>query len=182
MKQISDRASRARALAVCQRGGPTLEFALVAPMLIALIVGVIYTALIFLAQQGLDTAAETAGRLVMTGQAQSGALTQSQFQTQACAALPRYLPCAGHLFVDVQTVSSGNYADASTSAVTLTYNADGTVGNTFNFSMGARGDLVVVRLMYLLPMTNGPFGLQLTNQSDGNRMITAASVLKTEYY
>jgi len=182
MEQNSDRAPQGRSLAACQRGGPTLEFALVAPMLIALIVGVVYTALIFLAQQGLDTAAEAAGRLVMTGQAQSSALTQSQFQTQACAALPRYLPCAGHLFVDVQTVTSGNYADASTSAVALTYNTNGTVSNTFNFALGGRGDLVVVRLMYLLPMANGPFGLQLTNQTGGNRMITAASVLKTEYY
>ena len=168
-------------LAACERGGPALEFAFVAPMTIALIVAVIHTALIFLAGQGLQSAAEAAGRLVMTGQAQ-GTLTQAQFQAKACAALPGFMPCAGRLFVDVQVVSSGNFADATLGAVALTYDSKGAVSNSFTFNTGGRGDIVVVRLMYLWPVVNGPFGLSLSNQPGGNRMITAASVLKTEYY
>jgi hypothetical protein len=66
--------------------------------------------------------------------------------------------------------------------VALTYDSKGAVSNSFTFNTGGRGDIVVVRLMYLWPVVNGPFGLSLSNQPGGNRMITAASVLKTEYY
>ncbi len=171
-----------RALLRCQRGGPAMELSLVAPMVLALLLAILHTALIFTANQALETAAEAAGRLVMTGQAQQSGWTQAQFQAQACAALPKFMPCAGRLYVDVAPVSSGNFSDAQTGAVALTYGASGAVNTTFSYSVGSRGDIVVVRLMYLWPTVNGPFGLSFVNQQGGNRMLTAASVLKTEYF
>lgn len=161
------------------RAAVALEFALVAPMLIALILAVLNTAMIFLAQQGLETAAENGGRIIMTGQAQQGSMTQTQFKTAACASLPPFLQCS-RLYIDVAAVSS--FSDATLGAPTFTYDSSGNVSNSFSYSTGARGGIVVARLMYLWPTSNGPFGLKLTNTSGGNRMLMATSVLKTEYY
>jgi Flp pilus assembly protein TadG len=167
------------ALWACQRGGPLVEFALFGPMVIALLLGILHTALIYMAQQGLQSAADMAGRVVMTGQAQQAGMTQAQFKSAACAALPPFMSC-NRLYIDARTVTS--FASANTGAVTLTYNSSGAVTNTFSYDLGGRDDIVLVRLMYLWPVANGPFGLNLTNQQGGNRMLAAASVLKTELY
>ena len=161
------------------RGAVALEFALVAPMLIALILGILNTALIFLAQSGLETAAENAGRIIMTGQAQQAGMTQAQFKTAACASLPPFLAC-NRLYIDVASVS--NFSDATLTTPTFTYDKNGNVTNSFGYATGARGSIAVVRLMYLWPTSNGPFGLQLTNTSGNNRLLQSTSVLKTEYY
>ncbi|KAG5734291.1 hypothetical protein E4T56_gene7460 [Termitomyces sp. T112] len=100
-----------RALANCRRGAALVEFALVMPAVLALVLATLHTALIYLAQEGLETAAESAGRLIMTGQAQQGGLTQSAFKTAACNSLPPFLTCS-RLYVDVTTVS--NYSTAVT--------------------------------------------------------------------
>jgi Flp pilus assembly protein TadG len=83
----------------CTRGGPIIEFAMVAPAAIALLLAVLHVALIYLAQEGLETAAETSARLIMTGQAQQSAMSQSDFKAAACKALPPFLTC-DHLYVD----------------------------------------------------------------------------------
>ena len=179
---VNRTAIRGRRFAILRgdaRGAVALEFALVAPMLIALIVGILNTSLIFLAQSGLETTAENAGRIIMTGQAQQGALTQAQFKTAACASLPPFLTCS-RLFIDV--VSVNNFSDATLTTPTFTYYKNGNVTNTFSFSTGTRGAIAVVRLMYLWPTSNGPWGLKLTNTSGNNRLLLATSVLKTEYY
>lgn len=170
---------RLRGLHNNARGGVAMEFALVAPMLIALILAILNTALIFLAQQGLETAAENAGRLIMTGQAQSSSLTQAQFKTAACTYLPPFLQC-NRLYIDVVSVS--NFSDATLTAPVFTYDKNGNVTNSFSYSTGTRGSIAVVRLLYLWPTSNGPFGLTLTNTSNSNRLLLASSVLKTEYY
>ena len=105
-------------------------------------------------------------------------MTQTQFKAAACAALPPFLAC-NRLYVDVTSVS--NFSDATLSVPTFTYDKNGNVTNTFSYSTGARGSIAVVRLMYLWPTGNGPFGLELTN-SGNNRLLQATSVLKTEYY
>lgn len=52
-------------------GTAIIEFALVAPAFLALIIGILHTALIFLAQEGLESAVEASSRLLMTGSAQT---------------------------------------------------------------------------------------------------------------
>lgn len=162
-----------------QRGATALEFAFVAPFLFTLLIGILNIALIFLAQEGLETACEQASRLIMTGQAQHSNLTQAQFQNAACGYLPAYLLCA-NLYVDVTTTTS--YAAANTAAPTFTYNSSGAVNNSFNYTIGGTNSIVVVRLMYLWPVTNGLFGLIFSNQSGNNRMLLATSILTTENY
>ncbi len=114
-----------------------MEFALVAPAFIALVLGILHIALIYLAQQGLESAVENASRLVMTGAVQSLTLSgqsnpgvaASDFKSAVCngisgtdanntavsyaGSLPPFLSC-NRLTVNVQVVPT------SCSAPTIT--------------------------------------------------------------
>ena len=74
--------ARARNFLICTRGATAVEFALVAAPFFALLIAILQTALIFLAQQVLQTATTEAARLVMTGQAQPDAAAKT-FADQA---------------------------------------------------------------------------------------------------
>lgn len=137
-------------------GATMIEYAFVGPPFIALVLACLHTALVYLAQEGLETTAESAARLLLTGQAQtlqtySGStvttgMTAAQFKQAICGTLtykasatatgttafggtmlPPFLTC-DRLTVNV-TVSS-SYATASTGAPTFTYNSSGTLTST----------------------------------------------------
>jgi Flp pilus assembly protein TadG len=161
------------------RASVVVEFALLMPMLLGLIIGILQIGLLFLSQQGLETAAEDAARKVLTGQSQKAGQTAGQFRTSACAALPPFLQC-NNLYVDVLAVSS--FSSATTNLPTFTYDNTGAVNNSFAWSAGGKGSIVVMRLMYLLPVADLPFGLKLSNQTGGKRLIMATSVFRNEIY
>jgi Flp pilus assembly protein TadG len=160
-------------------GASAIEFAIIAPAFIAMLVAIIQIAFVFLAQDGLETGAESAGRILMTGQAQRANMTAAQFRSATCNALPPFLKCS-NLMIDVTTVSS--FSGASTGAPTIAYDSSGNVTNSFSYSMGTQGAIVVVRLFYLWPVAPGPLGFNLANQPGNQRLLASTSVLKSEYY
>lgn len=131
-----------------------LEYAFVAPVLIALLVAILNIALIYLAQEGLETATESAARLVMTGDAQtmtigSGStaytgMTAANFKTAVCSglsgtdvngnavtypgSLPPFLSC-NRLAVNVEIIPAGCTSPTITTP-TYTYNSSGTLTGT----------------------------------------------------
>lgn len=156
-----------------------LEFALVAAPFIALLIATFQTALVFFAQQALETSAERSARRLITGSAQAGGTTQAAFKTAACANLPGYMKCA-NLMIDVQNASG--FSSVDTSMPTLTYDGSGNVTNTWAFNPGGAGSIVVMRTMYRLPVVGGPLGFDLTNMRNNQRLLVATSVFKTEPY
>jgi hypothetical protein len=124
-------------------------------------------------------ATEKSARTVLTGSAQSASTTQSQFLAAVCAKLPSLLKCS-NLMVDAQVYSS--FSGSNTSTPTITYNANGTVSNQWNYNIGGANDIVVLRVMYLLPVIGVPLGLTLANTSYGNRLLMATAVFKNEPY
>lgn len=131
-----------------------LEFAFIAPAFIALLFGALQVALIYLAQEGLETAVENSARLIMTGTAQtmtltgktSAGLAAADFKTAVCngisgtdvngnavsypAALPPLLSCS-RVAVNVEIMPAGCTAP-NISAPTYTY----TNGNLTNTGSG----------------------------------------------
>ena len=65
-------------------GASALEFALIAPPLLATVIAIFETAIYLFAQQTLQNAAQTAGRIFLTGQGQSTGMTQAQFTSAIC--------------------------------------------------------------------------------------------------
>lgn len=159
-------------------GSALMEYALLVPIYLGLMVAILQTGLIYIAQQGLETATQNAGRLIMTGQAQKAGYSASQFKTAACNSLPPFLSCS-NLYIDVQTV--GSYSSASLTPPTITY-ASGNVTNTFAYTPGTGGSIVVMRVMYMWPIAASPIGFNYSNQPGNKRMLNATTVFKTEYY
>ena len=161
------------------RGATVVEFALVAAPLIALLLAILVTSLTFMAQQALETTAEGASRLIMTGQAQTNNWTAQQFQTQACRYLPSFMDCS-KLMIDVETASS--FSSISTAPITITYDPKTGKPNNLVYKTGGAGDIVVLRLIYMWPVVSGPLGFNLSNSGNSQRMLFATSVAKTEPY
>jgi Flp pilus assembly protein TadG len=160
-----------------RQGTTAVEFALIAPAFIALLVAVLETAVFLFAQASLQTAAVQAGRLFMTGQAQN--LSQSAFKTQICQNyLPSVFNC-NSLIVVVQTYSS--FASANTSAPSM-YNSQGQAVSTWAYSPGNPGQVMVVQLVYPWAVVNGPLGFVLSNLPNNAAEMMGVSAFRVEPY
>jgi Flp pilus assembly protein TadG len=174
-----NRRPRKRLIAFChdRKGATAVEFALIGPPFLALFVGIIQIFLVFFGQQLLEQVVQQAGRLIMTGQAQAQQLTQSQFHQKVCDQVAIIFSC-NNLMVDVESYSS--WSSASTAAPTLTFNAQGQVTNTWQYSPGSPGDIVIVTVSYQWPVFLGPLGFNLSNLSNGNRLLSATAAFQNE--
>lgn len=162
-----------------RRGATAVEFALIAPAFFALLIAIFETTLFLFAQQNLQNAAVSAGRLIMTGQVQSGNVTQSQFAADVCPMISALFTCA-NLMINVQSYT--NFSSASTGAPTLTYNANGSVSNTWSYNPGAPGQVMVVQLIYQWPIIGGPLGYVLQNLGNGSAEMMGVTAFRVEPY
>src|SRR4051794_21217023 len=87
-----------------RRGSSAVEFALVAPMFIALMFAMLETASLFYATQMLEIGTQDTARLLFTNQAQ-GTMNAQQFHDNLCPRVSVLMTCA-NLFVDVKVFSS----------------------------------------------------------------------------
>jgi Flp pilus assembly protein TadG len=159
-------------------GAAAVEFAMVAVPFLSLILVSLQTATIFFVDGALQTVVQKSARQLMTGSAQLSSLTQSQFQSAVCANAPSFFQCA-NVMVDVESASS--FSSVSTSPLTLTYNA-GAVTNTWQYSPGNPGDIVILRVMYNWPVVGGPLAFGLANQPNSNHLLVGTAVFKDEPY
>jgi Flp pilus assembly protein TadG len=164
---------------LARQGTTAVEFALVAPAFFALLLGIFQTTIFLFAQQTLQNAAVSAGRLIMTGQVQNGNLTQSQFAADVCPMVSAMFNC-NNLMINVQNYTG--FCGASTGAPTLTYNPDGTVSNTWSYDPGTPGQVMVVQLIYQWPIVSGPFGYVLKSLGNGYTEMMGVTAFRVEPY
>jgi Flp pilus assembly protein TadG len=176
---------RWRAFVADRKGATAVEFALIGPPFLALLVAIIQSFLVFFAQQYLETAVNESSRTILTGQEQAQAQNLTQAQAQAlfakavCSNLVILFNC-NNLMIDVEV--AGSWSSANTGMPTLTFDSNGNVTNTWQFSPGNQGDIVVVRVMYQWPVFLGPLGFNLANLPNGNRLIMSSTAFMNEAY
>jgi Flp pilus assembly protein TadG len=168
-----------KSFAACAKGTAIVEFALVAAPFLALLIALFQTALVFFAGRVLDETVEQASRYIMTGQAQTSNMTQSQFASWVCSNTFALFNCKDFM-INVESYSS--FSSANTSTPALTYNASGQVSNNWTWSPGSPGDIVVVQVMYQWPVVLGPLGFDLSNMPNGDRLLVSTAVFKNEPY
>lgn len=168
-----------RRVAKNNSGAVMMEFALITPAFVALLVAALQTGLVFFAQQALETTAEKAGRQILTGTVQKGNKTQSEFKTIVCSKLPGFMEC-GKVMVDLKKYASFN--DVTTARPTLTTDGSGNITNAWAYESVAPGDIAVMRVMYLWPTGTGPLGFDLSTVSGGRRLMVATAVFRAEPY
>jgi len=178
LRRLARRASPRR-FARHQRGAVAVEFALILLPFLALMFGIMETALVFFADQTLETAVADSARLIMTGQAQTQNLTAATFKNAVCARIYGLFNCQAGVYVNVQTYSSFG-------SITYTPPID-TNGNlkttSFVYQPGGPGDIVVVQLFYQWPIYVSLMNLNnLSNMSGNNRLLVATAAFRNEPY
>lgn len=158
-----------RRFAFCRSGATAVEFAFVAPAFFALLYAILQTALVFFAQQVLQTATMQAGRLILTGQAQAQNMSAAQFQQAVCNAATSLFNCAG-IYVNVQTFQSFSNVTMLNPIQNGKFNA-----GAMSYSPGASGDIEVVQVFYQWPVYTGPLGFSLSTIGNNNLLIATAA-------
>ncbi|HEX4118032.1 MAG TPA: TadE/TadG family type IV pilus assembly protein [Rhizomicrobium sp.] len=167
---------RLRRFTACAGAATAVEFALVAAPFCALLIAILQTALVFLAQQVLQTATTEGARLVMTGQAQTQKLTAAQFQQDVCGFASALFTCS-NIYVNVQTFTSfSGMTQTSPLQNGQFQSAD------MNFGTGGPGDVVLMQVFYQWPIVLGPLGFNLSNMSGNNRLLVGTAVFRNEPY
>lgn len=167
---------RPRSLRDCRRGATMVEFALVFIPFMSLLLAILQTAILFFAQQTLDTVAEKATRVFVTGSAQKSNMTAAQFKKRACSVLPVHFRCAD-LMIDVR--SAPKFSDVNLAAPDITYDTSGKPTG-FAYTPGDSSQITIVRMMYIWRTPMGLLGFDLSNMSKGRRLLIATQVFKAE--
>jgi Flp pilus assembly protein TadG len=173
-------------------GSAAVEFALIAPVFFALLFAIIEVAIMFFASQVLETVCQDSARALMTGQAQTGAVsgcavggvaspcTQTTFQQYACSLVPALFnsgsTCPG-LYIDVESYSSFTNVTINSEIVSGAFQS----GN-MQYNPGGPGDTVVVRMFYQWPLFVTGFGFNISNLSGNKRLLVATSAFQNEPY
>ncbi len=158
-----------------RKGSAAVEFALVAPIFFAILFAIIELGLVFFASQILETTAQDASRLIMTGQAQNAGLTQAQFKNAVCARLTLMFDCPNGISIDVQS-----YSQFSSVNIADPIDASKNFVAPNNYLPGNAGDIVVVRLFYKWPLLVTGFGFNVANIGTNERLLTATAAFQNE--
>ena len=167
-----------------RRGSTIVEFALIAPIFIALLFAIIETSLMFFAGQALQTINENAARLIRTGQAQTTYSSVGAYLTQViCTPTPVLLTCgpsngsANGISVDVKSYSSFQNVSIGTQIVSGNFDT-----STLSYSLGGSCDVVVARLFYKWPLFVTGLGYDIANLNGNQRLLVATAVFRNEPY
>jgi Flp pilus assembly protein TadG len=167
------KAAARRSLVRNRDGVAAIEFAMLAVPFLALLFVVLNTALVFFAQQTLQTATTQAARLILTGQAQQQNMSALQFQQAVCKNATAMFNCGG-IAVSVQTF-------ASFTAIAMTNPLQNGKLNTSNlpYSLGSSGDIEVVQVFYQWPLFATMLGPLAADTHD---LLIATAAFRNEPY
>lgn len=128
-----------------ERGTTAIEFGFVALPFFAFVFLIFESAMAFWAGQLLETGTELNGRLIRTGQVNSGGISNSDFTSMICDCAGVLLPqCTARLRLDVRTFPNFNSINDDDIR-----DGDGNLDETqLAFNTGSANDIVVVRAFY----------------------------------
>ena len=158
-----------------QRASTAVEFALVAPVFMALLFATLETGIIFFAGQVLQTITTNSARMIYTGQAQTAGYTQAQFQTYVCGQIPALFNC-NNVYVNVTSFTS------FTGVTIGSQISNGTFVNNMQYNPGGPGDVVVVQLFYKWPQIVTGLGYNISNLSGNMYLLQATAAFRNEPY
>src|SRR5271167_4994994 len=169
---------RGRLAARSETASAAVEFALVYPLFIAIVLATLQAASIFLVKAFFESAAEQAARVVLTNQTDS--LTTAQFQTEVCSQLTALFTCS-QVTVELQPLPAGT---TNLSSLLPQFNSSGTLVGTppvdVGASSGASGTDMLLVVMYPWPVYGGPLGLNFSNMGNGAMLMTSTQVFRVE--
>jgi Flp pilus assembly protein TadG len=165
-----------------KRGSAAIEFAAVVVPFLGLMFAIFDTSLIFFKAEYLQSAVDSTGRLIFTGQQQATATNNAAvdgpaFKTKLCASLPVVISC-GDVEIDVR-VFAGGFSTANRYAPATGFDPTKT-----QFNPGVRGDIVVITAFHFHGLIRSPmptnFAVESGGPYDGKTRITASAAFRNE--
>ena len=169
-----------------EEGSSAVEFGLILLPFIAMMFAIMETALVFFAQQTLETAVADSARLIMTGQAQNGGWQPADFKQRVCARIYGLFTCDSSAFVSSSTtpnvyVNVQTYASFGGISYQPPLDGQGNIDTSrFAYNHGGPGDIVVVQLFYQWPILVTKFGYDISNLTGSKRLLTATAAFQNE--
>lgn len=161
-----------------RKGSAIVEFALVAPVFIALLFAILETAIMFFASQILETVTQESARQIMTGQAQGAGYSATTFMSSVvCPQIPAVLTCA-NIGVDVESDPT-SFANITVPNPVTSGAFDPT---KLNFNMGGSCSNVTVTLYYQWQMVVTGLGFNISNLNGNKRLLSATAAFRNEPY
>ena len=157
-----------------REGQVAIQFAMIAMPFFMMMFAIIETALIFFANQAMETATQDTARLIMTGQVQLGGMNAATFKTNLCTRLSGLLDCAGGVDVEVKSYPSFSSVNIPSPI------SNGNYVNPTGFSPGSAGDIVVVRTYYQWPTFVVGFGYDAGNLNNHKRLLIGTAAFRNE--
>jgi Flp pilus assembly protein TadG len=164
-----------------RRGSAAVQFALVAPLFLALLFAIIEVAMVFFANQILETGTQDAARGLFTHQTQDNAANisaaQQKFQAELCSGVEAMLGCSNVLF-DVRS-----YPVGTPFTVPALFDTGGnpiTANFAFQLPPDNSSNIVVVRTFYKWPLLFMNLGFSLANIGTDKRLLTSTSAFRVE--
>ncbi len=169
---------RGRSFARDERGVTAIEFGILALPFFTLIFAIIETAMMFFAQQILDSAVEDASRMVRTGRAQAAGYDLTAFRNYMCGYTFNLFDCSKiQLKVDVLT----SFADVQINPTVETCNSTTcTWSLTQAYTPGTGRSIIQVSAYYRWPLLVVLPYFNLKNQPDNYRLMSAIRVFRNE--
>lgn len=157
-----------------RRGAAAIEFALVAPLFLLLLVSILEISVMFFTSSVIEGATKEAARQIRTGQIQGSADPLATFRNELCGALYNVIDCSKVLF-HVQTFSSFQSV-----SMPLELDEDGEIINT-TFVPGSSGAVTIVRAMYRWEFMT-PFIAEVIPAGFGGHLLISTVAFQNEPY
>lgn len=164
-----------------ERGSAAVEFALVAPLFLALVFSIIEAGWYFFVRSAVEQAGANASRLIRTGQAQNG-VTRDEFFDEICRVVDAFGDCNDTLTIDVSRFATFQALAADlTDPVCRDADDPAIEGAQFDENdYGAQREIVRVRICFLYKPFNPALGLNLAQTDDGRRKIISVAIFRNE--
>ncbi len=165
-----------------RRGSTAVEFAIVAPLLLALVFSIMEAGWYFFVTSSVQQASANASRFIRTGQAQNADMTADAFYQQICGVVSAFGDCNEKLTIDIEKFNNFAALSADMSAPVCRDKDDPTIaGAQFGANdYGAQRDIIRVRICFLYKPVNPVLGLNLAATEHGDRKIIAVSIFRNE--
>ena len=176
------------------KGSVAIEFTMIAPVFLLMMMATIETGVIFFAQSALQNAVNDTARLVKTGQSACFSkdasnnclgMTADQFRKQICDEVKMLLQTCekdvngnSDLQFDVKAYTAGFGGVTNGSPL----NGSNELPNLTDFNTGNACDVVLVRAFYRWPVFTPGLGYFLANMSGQNHLLATAAAFRNEPY
>lgn len=158
-----------------ENGVTAIEFAFLALPFFALLMAIIETSIMFFAGQVFESAADDVGRMIRTGQLDQ-TLTEERLREEICDRAAVLFSCSS-ILIDMQVVATYDELGDAPEPV-----GGELVPSAFNFEAAGPQQIVMLTIVSEWPVFTNYLQSYLSDLNNGNAMLSAIAVFRTEPY